>query len=56
MLAMTSGDVGEFIENLRLVRLRRDSIAFPKRFEKFAPRRLADLGAHLLLQRLVTFW
>ena len=55
MLAMTSCDVDEFIENLRLVGLRRDSIALPERFEEFALSWLADLGAHLRLQRLVTF-
>jgi hypothetical protein len=56
MLAVTSGDVDELIENLRFVGLRRDSIAFPERFEEFASRWLADLGAHVRLQRLVTFW
>ena len=46
MLAMTAGDVDEFIENLGFVDLRCDSIAFTERFEEFAPRLLADLGAH----------
>ena len=56
MLAMTPGDVDELIENFGFVGLRRASIAFPERFKEFAPRRRADLDAHLRLQRLVTFW
>ena len=56
MLAMTAGDVNKLIKNLGFIGLRCDSIAFPECFKEFPPRRLADLGAHLRLQRLVTFW
>ena len=55
-LAMTTGDVDKLLEDFGFVWLRCDSIALPERFEEFAPRWLADCGAHLRLLRLVTFW